>query len=1018
MKANLLRNSIDIYNSMMMRGVILVMSLLAVASSATANQLAPSTLDLRTYQAIHIASQEPADYQMAQVLRHELAALYDINLPIHKALPEKPSRVILVGRAIVSEMGLIDSAEFDTVKWDGYLIKASPERIIIAGYAPQGTIYGTYAFLKQIGLVHYPWHFGGGVKRYTPLPDAKIPVFSMAKKPFFELRDIFGQYDRGQFGATIRQYTLGELKWARNLPALKEGGYLGWDHTAGYLAPIKTHIDAHPEYYPTYSGATIPASTPTMQVGICACHPDLETITIDNTLTWMARQPTRRLFAITDGDRVGWQCPSCAATDPIPDYYTDRSLRWVNAVARAVRDPYPDNRVFTLAYRGTVKPPLETGLEPNTLVFYAPWYWTSRATSSVGFDHPLNVTAMEELVAWTRLFPGQIGVYDYTGPWVYGAADRIKLYAKRGVRWVYMNHPQGNLLHWVASQLLWDPGLDVEDLIAEFISTFYGPAADAMQTYYARRRDTMQRKSLTTFYSPALLQDQAFLDEARRLLRLAAEQAQGTDTRTEMRILEGVAEQFDWVLHTEIAMQTETERLRRDFELLLQWHERLWEDCAQVDCNPYQWQMQIKTFAHSLTLPGLPQVAVASKSKADRAQALDQARQHVNQFLQERTAAKNAPPTPTPARYELALTGADETQQWQAWSSDAHHAIAVEKRSLVGLHSDTLRGVGAFLPLSQLPLSKRGRVPVHTGNFRLRRGFAPALDTRGQRYVSLHLYASHAVPVTIYINEHPAFRSDFQLVPGEQIIRIDQRNFTPPNAAGGTMNIPEIKAITLDIWPQDRFYPYPEIRDTKLMLLGLRLESDLPTPEVLPYRKKVIWMSHFRPNVPLGAVERTAAGQSLSPSRGERFRSSTPHRILSPIAAIVADPSDNPVHREVVSRLQHRLMTAYGVELPVFWGSRPQGPAPFDNAIFVGPLTARTHDRISLNDLDDSGDAGFVIRARNGAIAIAGKTWEGTRKGISAYLKLHGIGDQPQSASHVSLEKKSPFLHELYLIEK
>ena len=1015
------RHLMKIDNAVKTLYLLLAVLLLAAALSASASQPAPSTLDLRTLQAIHTASHAPDDRQMAQVLHHELASLYQIHLPIHEGLPAQHDRVILVGRAIVSEMGLIDSAEFDTVKWDGYVVKANSERIVIAGYAPQGTIYGTYAFLKRIGLSHYPWHFGGSVKRYTPVPDAKLSAFALAEKPFFELRDVFGQYDGGRFGTTIRKYALGELKWARELPALKDGGYMGWDHSAGYLAPIKTHIDSNPEYYPTFNGKTIPASTRTMQVGICACHPALEAITIDNALAWMAHEPDRRLFAVTDGDREGWHCPSCEATDPHPDYYTDRNLRWVNAVARAVRDPYPDNQVFTLAYLGTVKPPVETGLEPNALVFYAPWYWTSRETSSVGFDHPLNVIAMEELIAWTRLFPGQIGVYDYTGPWVYGAAERIKLYAQRGVRWVYMNNPQGNLLHWVASQLLWDPTLDVEDLIAEFISAFYGPAADAMHRYYAKRRDTMQQKSLTTFYSPALLQDQTFLEEGRLLLRLAAQRAEGTDILTETRILEGIAEQLSWVLHAEIAMQVETERLRSDVELLLQWHERMWSYCDQHDCTPHQWAMQTRAFATSLTRLGLPQVTIASKSKSDRAQALDEARQHINQWLRDHTAAKKTHQTAsTPDRYELAFVGSGEVEQWQASASDAQHSIAIETRSLVGLHGDALSGVGALLPLSQLPLSKRGRVSVHSGHFRFRRDFEPALNARGQRYISLHLHASHAVPMTVYINERPAFQSDFQLVAGEQMIRIDWASFAPQKRDVNDVKGPEaIASITLDIWPQDRFYPYPETRDTALTLLGIRLESALPTPESLPYRKKAIWMSHFRPNVRHGAgVKRAAAGAALIPSQGERFRSSTPHRILSPIAAIVTEASDDPVYQDAVLSLQRHLLTAYGVELPVFWGAQPRASSPFGNAIFLGSKAALAHDRISLNDLDEIAGRGFVIRARHGAIAIAGRTGAETRRGVATYLARHGIGFLAKDVSpSLTITQKSPFLHELYIIE-
>ena len=969
------------------------------------------TLDLHAYTAIYVA---PLDsdvaYRMARVLQAEFAALYDVHLDIFKTLPQKQHRAILIGRAIVDQLGLIEASAFDAVKWDGYLIQARPHQVIIAGYAPPGTIYGVYAFLKQLGLSHYPWHFGGVMKRYTPLPKAQLAEFSVADKPFFELRDVLGQYDRGRFGSTMRQYTLGELKWARTQPLFKGGGYMGWDHTAGYLVPIQAHLGTHPEFYPMKHGTRIPPTTPTMQVGLCACHPEIEAISIQNALAWMQRQPTRRLFAITDGDQAGWRCPSCAQSDPAPHYYTDRNLRWVNAVARAIRQPYPDNRVLTLAYLDTVKPPLEAGLEPNALVFYAPWHWTSRATSSVGFDHPLNVTAMEEFIAWTRLFPGQIGVYDYTGPWVYGAAERIKLYAKHDVRWVYMNRARGNLLHWVASQLLWDPSLDVEALIAEFIHAFYGPAADVMQRYYRLRRDTMQRHTLTTFISTAVLQDSAFLEPARGLLRLAHQRLRDADIRTRMRGLEGLTDQLYWVLHAEIGMQAEVEPLRHDFELYLNWHEALWDDCDQLSCTPHQWAMRTRQFERRLQHLGLPQVVITSPAKADRTWALEQVKRYVEPYLQSLRRSTSSPETKKPARIVLSFTQPDEMKRWQAWSSEAHLTPTLTVKSIMGLHGEALVGVGATLALSQLPKTQRGRHAPTKGRFRLQRRFEPPLNGRHQRYISLHLHVSQPAPVTLFINENPALRSDLNLSAGEQIVRIDLNHFSRPHQplADGL----NIESITLDVWPQNRFYPYPETRDTDLLLSRLTLETTTPSPQVLPHRGQVIWMSHFRPNLRhrTGGQPQADGLRDMPRSQPERFRSSTPHRILSPIAAIVTEPSHDPVQAQAVTRLQRRLHHAYGVTLPVLRRSRRQ--PRLDNAWFLGPVAALAADRISFNDLDDISQGGFVIRARHGAIAIAGQTWADTQQGLSRYLHLHGIGAQTKHA------KKSPFLHELYLIDK
>jgi hypothetical protein len=341
----------------------------------------------------------------------------------------------------------------------------------------------------------------------------------------------------------------------------------------------------------------------------------------------------------------------------------------------------------------------------------------------------------------------------------------------------------------------------------------------------------------------------------------------------------------------------------------------------------------------------------------------------------------------------------------------------MQKRSLVGLHNNRLSGVGATLSLSQLPSASRGRLRVHAGHFRLRRRFEPSLDARDQRYISLHLHASTAVPVTIYLNEKPALRSDISLYPGEQLIRIDTNNFIQRGRE--VVDVSKIESVTLDIWPQNLFYPYPDTQDVNLLLLGLRLDHEMPTPESLPHRGKAIWMTHFRPNIPHAerGIESMAVGlKYMHSSRSERFRSSTPHRLLSPISAIVTHPTNHPAGASTVAKLQRSLRTAYGITLPVL--NRPQqAQPPLSNAFFVGPMAALTRDQVNFNDRDDAAD-GFVIVARNGRIAISGNSWEETRKGVDAYLNRHGIYSPSQAMSQSSSLVKTPlFLHEFYLTE-
>jgi hypothetical protein len=384
-------------------------------------------------------------------------------------------------------------------------------------------------------------------------------------------------------------------------------------------------------------------------------------------------------------------------------------------------------------------------------------------------------------------------------------------------------------------------------------------------------------------------------------------------------------------------MQTDIETLRRDFDLYLRWQEQLGEACDRTGCSQDQQTSRIAALKKRLKSLGLPDVTLTSTAKADWQRATEQARHQFDLNLRNRAAGILQRVSTPPSRRTLAFMGPDEAQQWQTWASDEHLSISIKKQSRTGLHGDQLQGVEAALPLSQLPTAARGRLRVHAGHIQLRRRFEPALDGRGQRYLNLHLQVSHAVPVTLYINEKSALRSDINLYPGEQIVRIDLRNFSRPGHE--VTEVPSIASITLEVWPQDLFYPYPETRDVDLLLLGLTMDSTPPTPNVLPYPGKVIWLSHFRPNVPHAGRGVGSMGVGLTYMRGsreERFRSSTPHRVLSPIAAIVMHPSDAPAEAQTALSLQRHLKAAYDIELPVLKRSRAQAPSYLSNAFFLG----------------------------------------------------------------------------------
>ena len=311
-----------------------------LAASTPENRISKThPIDLKRLNTITIPlNPNSAEASAASMLKKTLSTYYRIDLSIRKAAPGSVVRGILIGRDLALASGGVSRVDLEEVKYDGFVLKGAGDRVLLAGVNPQGTLYAAYAFLRKLGIRIYPWHFGEDLVAFTPLDPKKINPFDIARKPYFELRDLFPNYEKGQFGASIRRRVLGDLGFANKDPEFRKNGYLGWDHTAGYLVPLHLYYDAHPEYFSIIKGRRIPKSTPNLRVGLCMGIPDVQGIAADRTIEWIRCQPDRRFFMVSDGDSpIECQSPESLAMDPIPDYYTDRALTWVNGVARRVK---------------------------------------------------------------------------------------------------------------------------------------------------------------------------------------------------------------------------------------------------------------------------------------------------------------------------------------------------------------------------------------------------------------------------------------------------------------------------------------------------------------------------------------------------------------------------------------------------------------------------------------------------------------------------------------------------------
>jgi hypothetical protein len=974
----------------------------AALASTTAPQVAtPASIDLARICAVVVAETADASEQRAaKILGEALRTRYGATARVTDRADCVPA--VLLGRSAAVGAAFAESGELDDLGPDGYLLRIREGRLVAAGGQPAGTVFAAYALLRKVGIRYYPWRNGGGVETFEPVPDGQLNFADESDRPFFDYRDVLTHLDGGRYGASLRQHALGDLAFANDDPEFKSGGWVNWDHTAGWLVPRGRYAAAHPEYFAESSSRLAPP--PTAQVALCACATDVTAIAAARARDWVQRQPGRRYFAVTDGDVDRPRCPACEAHDPLPDYATDRLLGWVNGVAEAIADASPGKQALTLAYLSTVKPPRRVAPAANVTVAYAPWYWTSRGSSAVGFAHPLNMVAGREIDDWVRAFPGQVGLYDYPGNWVSGTAERIRFVARYGGRWVYLNGPQGDLLQWVSARLLWDPFQEIGDLVEEFTSAYYGPAAAPMREYLQLEHAVVAQRSRE---SRDVFADPEFVRRSPALMRRAGELAAGANAAVQARVLEGEVQALFSVLRGARPEVAPAALARAVAERYLAANERLFELYAALPGGQAGVTAHLRDLSAQLTELGYS----PGKAAGERPDALLRA----SRDLPERIVAPwAAVPARAPVR-RVSFEGPGEVSRWRVRGTLPAAAASPTLSATSLATGDRRPALTLRAALTQLPTGRRGGEIQHFGRVHARRVLDAPLPVTAGQSVLIGLVASADLPLTVYLTVGgQRLKSDLALHTGEQWIRVELANFT----RGGSLALADggsLGEIGFDLWPQDNVYPYPPADDVSLSVLGLEVRDGPPLAGELPYRQRVIWLAQFAANVSHGdgAVGRVAAAAGAGSPRavlgilgdygsatGEAFRSFTEYRRLSPLAGIAVAATSSPAAR----RLQAALATRFGVELPLL----PAERARDGNVIVVGAAAARLSG-VAAADWRDLGPDGAWVRAEHGRVIVAGESADADLAAVERLLALEGIGEVP------ALGAGGGYLHEWYL---
>ena len=456
-----------------------------------------------------------AEKTAALELQKYLQAMTGFQLPVMTDDQRKARKSeILIGRTN-RENGAytVDREELGP---EGFYIFWSGKRLVIAGGSERGTLYGVYGFLESLGCRFFAIDVETVPKKETITLSLKDTI---KEKPAFEYRDVAWSTMNDPY-MCVKLRSNGMITTPgveggilRRIP--KElGGGVRWTkpdhvHTFHYLFPVEEYFATHPEYFSEINGKRIGVFSYTQ---LCLTNPDVLRITIEKVKSWLRDDPEGKIVSVSQDDiSVGetyCTCKECAAVDQEEGSCAGTLIRFVNSVADAVKEEFPDVTIETLAYFHTMPPPTFTKPKSNVIIRYC----------AIGANcaHPIeqyigNTKFKNEITGWSKICE-RLYIWDYTTNFAHFLAPfpnlntlqpNIQFYAENNVKGVFSqgNHSPGKsgefgeLRAYMLAKLLWNPYTDIEKHKQEFLDAFYGSASPYVKEYLDMLHDIVSTES-------------------------------------------------------------------------------------------------------------------------------------------------------------------------------------------------------------------------------------------------------------------------------------------------------------------------------------------------------------------------------------------------------------------------------------------------------------------------------------------------------------------------------------------
>jgi len=393
---------------------------------------------------------------------------------------------------------------------EGYCIKTIGSSLVIAGGQLRGTLYGVYTFLEKMGV-----RWWTPTETFIPeLKTIKVAESDIREVPKLEYRDMMFR-EAMSSKLWMARNKLNGMSWELGSNPERFGGRYEWVgthflHGCTELL-LNSGVPIRDEMWSMVNGKRVPNSQP------CFTNPDVVNAVAASVIRELKAHPEAKFIACGHAEQ-GFQychcekCEALAAKEGPSGLY----IAFINQVAAIVAKEIPDGCVGASCYGWATNPPKTIKPLDNVVVTYDP--------ISCDYMHPLaskhdeqvdiendyqlaqhyyyrggdNKRIRRDIDGWSKICKKLI-LYDYTSdldhpiapyPDLDSLSSNIRYYADHGFSGIFLLGSLSSgggeffgLRMWVQAKSLWNPELDGEALISEFLKGYYGPAAPAIKKY-------------------------------------------------------------------------------------------------------------------------------------------------------------------------------------------------------------------------------------------------------------------------------------------------------------------------------------------------------------------------------------------------------------------------------------------------------------------------------------------------------------------------------------------------------